>query len=655
MTKSARSRITETGGRQATTRHIPPVLALAVGMPSTPAPKGWKWWPLSSLARLESGHTPSRRQPEYWGGSIPWIGIADAKAHHGRQIMDTVESTNDLGIANSSARVLPKHTVCLSRTASVGYVVVMGRPMATSQDFVNWVCGPEIDPNFLKYLLIAEGKDLLRFASGAVHSTIYFPEAKAFHVCIPELREQQRIVGILDEALAGISIARTSAQRNCKNASAIFESHLQSIFTLCGKEWMEKPLGTMCERITKGSSPKWQGINYIDKPGVLFVTSENVGEYRILMEKPKYVEEKFNTKDKKSILKSGDVLTNIVGASIGRTAVFELHDVANINQAVCLIRCDPSVLNNYYLSYLLNSPVFKQILHENEVDNARANLSLGFFSQLLVPVPPLRIQRDIVTKLNALREQTRVLQLLYERKLAALDALKKSLLHEAFSGGLPKSVSHAVVVPFPTKVPNITTTDLHAGILATAYGLHEKYSRQKHFGHVKAEKIAHMVEAHLGIDLDRSPIKDAAGPNDYPHQQKVEHRARKAGYFDFKRVEGAGYQVKRLCQFDALVNRARESLGERNKSVDELLELMLPMTTQQAEICATVHAAWNNLLLDGQSPTDEEIVYEARENWHPAKLNIPRERFFAAIDWLREKNIVPIGKGKKVATKTGKK
>ena len=75
--------------------------------------------------------------------------------------------TNEPGIENSSARVLPENTVCVSRTASVGYVVVFGRPMATSQDFVNWVYSKHLDHNFLKYLLIAEDEDLLRFAGGA--------------------------------------------------------------------------------------------------------------------------------------------------------------------------------------------------------------------------------------------------------------------------------------------------------------------------------------------------------------------------------------------------------------------------------------------------------------------------------------------------------
>jgi len=237
---------TETRGRSASTRSIAPKHALAVGMPSTPAPKGWRWSALTELARLESGHTPSRRHPEYWGGTIPWISIGDASAHDGRRIEDTRETTNELGIANSSARVLPVNTVCLSRTASVGYVVVMGRPMATSQDFVNWVCSEQLDHNFLKYLLIAEDEDLLRFASGSVHQTIYFPEVKAFHICHPPISEQRRIVALLDAAFEGLATAAANAARNLQNARDLFESHLAEVFNRRGEGWVERRLEEVC-------------------------------------------------------------------------------------------------------------------------------------------------------------------------------------------------------------------------------------------------------------------------------------------------------------------------------------------------------------------------------------------------------------------------
>ncbi len=199
-TKEANAeKVTKTGGRNATLRYIPGDLSLAVGMPSTETRRGWRWTPLSDLARLESGHTPSRKHPEYWDGTIPWIGIKDARANHGRCITDTIQKTNELGIENSSARILPENTVCLSRTASVGYVMVMGKPMATSQDFVNWVCSNRLNPDFLKYLFFAEGREgLLKYASGSVHQTIYFPEAKAFHICHPNVAEQVKIIGQCD-------------------------------------------------------------------------------------------------------------------------------------------------------------------------------------------------------------------------------------------------------------------------------------------------------------------------------------------------------------------------------------------------------------------------------------------------------------------------
>jgi restriction endonuclease S subunit len=187
-----------TGGRAATTRRIEGKRSLCVGMPKLAARNGWTWRALDSLARMESGHTPSRRHPEYWGGDVPWIGIRDAKAAHGRKIFETTENTNAVGLENSSARLLPAQTVCLSRTASVGYATVMGRPMATSQDFVNWVCSKDLYPPFLMYLFLGQGDEIFKFSSGAVHQTIYFPEAKAFHICLPWMKEQRRIVEALD-------------------------------------------------------------------------------------------------------------------------------------------------------------------------------------------------------------------------------------------------------------------------------------------------------------------------------------------------------------------------------------------------------------------------------------------------------------------------
>ncbi len=109
--------------------------------------------------------------------------------------------------------------------------------------------------------------------------------------------------------------------------------------------------------------------------------------------------------------------------------------------------------------------------------------------------------------------------------------------------------------------------------------------------------------------------------------------------------------LRKLAGFNRYLERARQALGEGFEPVRQLVELMLNLETRRAEIVATLFAGWNNLLLDGKQPTDEEIVYESRENWHPVKLKIERERFFNALDWMRRKSVVPSGKGRRVVEK----
>ena len=179
-----------------------PVLA---GTRTSVSTGGWTWHVLTDLAALESGHTPSRRRPDWWGGDVRWIALPDIRALDGRIAFETAEHVNEQGIANSSARVLPAGTVVMSRTASVGFVTLMGRPMATSQDFVNWVCGPDLDPRFLAYALRASREYVRGLSSGAVHKTVYMPTLKSFHICAPALAEQRRIVAQLDSQLADAS------------------------------------------------------------------------------------------------------------------------------------------------------------------------------------------------------------------------------------------------------------------------------------------------------------------------------------------------------------------------------------------------------------------------------------------------------------------
>ncbi|MEI6172031.1 MAG: restriction endonuclease subunit S, partial [bacterium] len=138
---------------------------------------------------------------------------------------------NELGIANSSARILPAGTVVLSRTASVGFVAMMGRPMATSQDFVNWVCGPDLDPTFLMYLLRTSREYIRQLSSGAIHKTVYFPTVKAFAVCVPEAAEQRRIAAKVHSRLASLAEIRTRLEVQAADIGYLPAALLRSAFS----------------------------------------------------------------------------------------------------------------------------------------------------------------------------------------------------------------------------------------------------------------------------------------------------------------------------------------------------------------------------------------------------------------------------------------
>ena len=202
------------------------------------------------------------------------------------------------------------------------------------------------------------------------------------------------------------------------------------------KGWVWATVGQVTFLVTKGSSPKWQGFSYVDK-GILFLRSQNVIWGDINLSDIACLPKAFNEKQKKSILKKGDVLLNLVGASIGRAAIAsdELEG-ANMNQAVALIRLVKDGLDNKLLMNYLLSPDVQSIIHGKKVDVARANLSLADVSLLPVTLPPLPEQHRIVSEVERRLSVADAVDATIDAELKRSDALRQSILKQAFSGKL---------------------------------------------------------------------------------------------------------------------------------------------------------------------------------------------------------------------------
>ena len=509
-----------------------------------------------------------------------------------------------------------------------------------------------IDLDYLNYSLMSV--DFKKYVAGAAIPHIYFKDYKNEPFLWMPLPEQKRIVSFLDEAFAAIAKAKANAEQNLKNAKELFESYLQGVFEKKGEGWEKKTLQDVAKVFGRGKSKhrprNWEGLYGGEYPFIQTGEVRNANKF-ITSYSQSYNEVGLA---QSKLWKKGTICITIA-ANIAETAILDFD--ACIPDSIIGFEVDDKKADLNFAYYLLQC--FKTELQKFGKGSAQDNINLGTFENQFFPFPTLKEQQITVHQLDALRTETQKLEAVYQKKIADLEELKKSILQKAFAGKLTSSatlnVSSNKTIPLQ-KVEGISSTDLQAGITAIALQKHSEQNKQDVFGHVKAEKIVHLAEYVLNVDLERSPVKDAAGPNDFPHAKKVESRAAKAGFYTVaKRAadKETGYIFTQGRSMNSLIQKTQKCLGKRNELLSQLLNLLVPMKTQQAEIVATVYAAWNNLILHGNQFTDNDIVTEARENWRAEKLQIPREKFFNAIEWMRKYEfLMPKGNGKIIKAKS---
>lgn len=185
-------------------------------------PAHWEVRKLTAVARLESGHTPSRQRPEYWVEEdcvIPWFTLADVgQLRSGRfpRVIATTQRISELGMANSAARLLPAGTVILSRTASVGFAGITEIDLAVSQDFAAWICGARLNAEFLLIVLQAMRREFARLMMGSTHQTIYMPDIEAFQIPLPPIAEQAKIIDHVATALTSVDALNDACEAGIK-------------------------------------------------------------------------------------------------------------------------------------------------------------------------------------------------------------------------------------------------------------------------------------------------------------------------------------------------------------------------------------------------------------------------------------------------------
>ena len=392
-----------------------------------------KSWPVVEIGeafKTSAGGTPLRSRKEYFdGGDIPWLMSGEVAQ---REIFSCENFITPEGLANCSARLLPIDSVLIAMYgATAGQVGVLKFEACTNQAVCALHPNERFLPPFVYFALLSQQQHLIDSAVGNAQPNLSQIKLRKVRIPVPPPAEQRRIVGILDEAFEGIATAKANAEKNLQNARALFESHLQSVFTQRGEGWRQKTLAEIATTFGRGKSrhrPR-NAAHLYGGPYPFVQTGDIRNADHIITDFSQ-------TYSEAGLAQSGlwpkGTICITIAANIAETAILGFD--ACFPDSVIGVVANPKQADVGFIEYLLQS--FKARLQALGKGSAQANINMGTFENERFPFPSVAIQKEIVAKLDGLSDETQRLATIYERKLAALDELKKSLLRRAFSGNL---------------------------------------------------------------------------------------------------------------------------------------------------------------------------------------------------------------------------
>jgi type I restriction enzyme S subunit len=192
-------------------------------------PEHWEVTRIKWVARMESGHTPDKKVEAYWTNcNIPWVSLNDSKQLRVTDyISETAHYVNELGIANSSARLLPPGAVVFSRDATIGLCAITTREMAVSQHFIAWLCGPRVRPEYLLRVFQCMTEELDRLTFGATVKTIGMPDVRELVMPLPPIGEQDAIV----QAVRGYRTSGNDLGRKVQRQVDLLREYRQTLIS----------------------------------------------------------------------------------------------------------------------------------------------------------------------------------------------------------------------------------------------------------------------------------------------------------------------------------------------------------------------------------------------------------------------------------------
>lgn len=356
-------------------------------------------------------------------------------------------------------------------------------------------------------------------------------------------------------------------------------------------------------------------------------------------EPEKFITEKAIKETNCKVFPSGSLIIALYGQGKTRGQISELTIAGATNQAIAaMVFFDSSIGVKKYLKYFFIK-IYEEIRKMAE-GAAQPNLNVGKVKETLVPLPPLSEQHRIVEKIDAIMALCDPLEQQIDANTSKQTELLSALIRAQSQGSAAEGAQRSS--RSTAKAIDLATYRASIGCYAFS-----KLANAQYFGRTAAAKVMYLAQAHIGLDVDLKPEREAAGPLD-PWIYDFERQGQGKRWFEVnERTLANGRKKAEYRCLSALSEPAAnaEALMTRGQKTefDRLIYALADKKTEEVEIIATLFAVWNDFLIDGVQPTDEQIISDVRENWHERKARFTQAELGRWLDWLRRENIIPRG------------
>ncbi|MAX50456.1 MAG: hypothetical protein CMH22_00570 [Methylophaga sp.] len=386
---------------------------------------------LRDCISLFGGGTPSKQNPEYWNGKIAWASVKDLKSS---RLQNTQDSITELGLSNSSSRLVKAGSIIIATRMAVGKAVITDIDVAINQDLKAIVCKETIDVKYLFYFLLSSGSELDKVSSGATVKGIKLNHILDLQIPLPPLTEQKQIAAILDAA----DKLRQKDQQLVQHYTALSQSLFLDMFgdpVSNSMRWEKKTLSCFIESLETGTSVNSSDEKYsFNKFGILKTSCVYTGEFRATEAKvirdDEYDRMKLNPR-RDSIIISRMNTTELVGKS-----AYIARDYPNLFVPDRLWLSNKSNLdqNVRWLSFAISLNSFMHEISKisSGTSGSMKNISKKNFLSLPMIYPPAELQNQFAERVEVIEKQKQQAQMNLEKS----EMLFNSLLQRAFTGEL---------------------------------------------------------------------------------------------------------------------------------------------------------------------------------------------------------------------------